>query len=209
MDTKTVCRYDANGYYVSDLVLDDTDKSPSGAWNIPASCTDVEPEIKDGYKAKWTGTAWTQEAIPHDVLCYYADGLQYRTVKSDYAVGNGEVLFEQTPTIEELEKAFSTYTQATEKQIRQQLTAFVQGIIDTKAQEKNYDNGISCASYVMSTNDTFKDEAQKFIAWRDSVWSLGYAILDKAVKCEKYVDTWASYIPTTEELQAVLPVLDW
>jgi hypothetical protein len=58
-------------------------------------------------------------------------------------------------------------------------------------------------------DNTFKDEAQKFIAWRDSVWSLGYAILDKAVKCEKYVDTWASYIPTTEELQAVLPVLDW
>ena len=89
------------------------------------------------------------------------------------------------------------------------MTAFIKKIIDSKAQEKNYDNGISCASYATSTNDTFKTEAEKFVAWRDSVWTLGYAVLDKVVKGEKYVDTWADCIPTTAELQAVLPTLEW
>lgn len=89
------------------------------------------------------------------------------------------------------------------------MTSFIQKIIDGKAQDKKYDNGLSCASYATSTSDKFKSEAQKFVAWRDSVWTLGYAILDKAVKDEKYVDTWVSCIPTQEELQAVLPILEW
>ena len=64
METKTVYKYDWNGYYIGILILDDTDKSPSGRYNIPAN---VEPpESKDGYKIKWNGDKWEYEEIPKD-----------------------------------------------------------------------------------------------------------------------------------------------
>ena len=67
METKTVYKYDWNGYYIGILILDDTDKSPSGRYNIPADCTNVEPpESKDGYKIKWNGDTWEYEEIPKD-----------------------------------------------------------------------------------------------------------------------------------------------
>lgn len=67
METKTVYKYDWNGYYIGILILDDTDKSPSGRYNIPADCTTVEPpESKYGYKIKWNGDKWEYEEIPKD-----------------------------------------------------------------------------------------------------------------------------------------------
>ena len=67
METKTIYKYDWNGYYIGILILDDTDKSPSGRYNIPADCTNVEPpESKDGYKIKWNGDKWEYEKIPKD-----------------------------------------------------------------------------------------------------------------------------------------------
>lgn len=67
METKTVYKYDWNGYYIGILILDDTDKSPSGRYNIPADCTTVKPpESKDGYKIKWNGDKWEYEEIPKD-----------------------------------------------------------------------------------------------------------------------------------------------
>ena len=67
METKTVYKYDWNGYYIGILILDDTDKSPSGRYNIPADCTNVEPPAsKDGYKLKWNGEKWEYVEIPKD-----------------------------------------------------------------------------------------------------------------------------------------------
>lgn len=67
MEIKTVYKYDWNGYYIGILILDDTDKSPSGRYNIPADCTTVEPpESKYGYKIKWNGDKWEYEEIPKD-----------------------------------------------------------------------------------------------------------------------------------------------
>ena len=69
MNTKTVYQYEEykdhgkdTGIYIyrQELVLDSSDKSPSGRWNIPAYCTEVEPELeeKEGFKFKWTGEGW-------------------------------------------------------------------------------------------------------------------------------------------------------
>lgn len=56
-----VYQYDINGYYICSLILDDSDKSPSDKWNIPARCTEAEPPAeKDGFKRKWNGAAWEQ-----------------------------------------------------------------------------------------------------------------------------------------------------
>ena len=64
METKNVYRYDEKGYFEHKVVLDDTDRSPiSGAWQIPAYCTEVEPPAeKEGFKIKWNGSEWEYEA---------------------------------------------------------------------------------------------------------------------------------------------------
>lgn len=60
--TKIVYCYDEKNYYEKSLTLDKSDISPSGRWNIPARCTEIEPLTeKEGYKVKWNGTGWEYE----------------------------------------------------------------------------------------------------------------------------------------------------
>lgn len=60
--TKIVYCYDEKNYYEKSLTLDKSDISPSGRWNIPARCTEIEPLAeKEGYKVKWNGTGWEYE----------------------------------------------------------------------------------------------------------------------------------------------------
>lgn len=62
METKNVYRYDEKNHFEHKIVLDDTDRSPSGSWNIPSYCTEVEPPTaKDGFKIKWNGSNWEYE----------------------------------------------------------------------------------------------------------------------------------------------------
>lgn len=84
----------------------------------------------------------------------------------------------------------------------QDIQTAVQAALDKKAKEKNYDNGFAVASYALSTNDTFRSDAAKFIAWRDAVWAKCYQILDayKAGEIE---------MPSVENVIAVLPELEW
>lgn len=68
METKNVYRYDDKNYFEHKIVLDDTDRSPvSGAWQIPAYCTEVEPPSeKEGFKIKWNGVGWEYEEDTKD-----------------------------------------------------------------------------------------------------------------------------------------------
>ena len=68
METKIVYRYDDKNYFEHKIVLDDTDRSPvSGAWQIPAYCTEVEPPSeKEGFKIKWNGVGWEYEEDTKD-----------------------------------------------------------------------------------------------------------------------------------------------
>lgn len=59
---KIVYSYDEKNYFTEKLILDDSDRSPSGRWNVPARTTDIEPPAKkDDYKIKWNGTGWEYE----------------------------------------------------------------------------------------------------------------------------------------------------
>ena len=64
--TKTVYAYAANGKYIGDRTLDDTDRSPiSGAWQIPGNMTeDKPPAAKEGYDLCWRGGKWEQVERP-------------------------------------------------------------------------------------------------------------------------------------------------
>jgi hypothetical protein len=89
-----------------------------------------------------------------------------------------------------------------EANIQKVLTNAVQAYMDTKAQERGYDNIHTACSYANSTDEVFKAEGTACLAWRDSVWRKCYNILDE-------VKTGKRAIPTLEEVIAELPVLVW
>ena len=66
METKTVYAYAADGKYLGERVLDETDRSPiSGAWQIPGNMTEAQPPAaKEGYDLYWRGGKWEQVARP-------------------------------------------------------------------------------------------------------------------------------------------------
>ena len=66
METKNVYAYDADGAYIGERILDDTDRSPiSGAWQIPGNMTETQPPAaKEGYDLYWRGGKWEQVARP-------------------------------------------------------------------------------------------------------------------------------------------------
>ena len=93
--------------------------------------------------------------------------------------------------------------QPTIQQIIVSLESAVQVYIDSIAQKKGYDSGVSCASYAASTNATFAADATAFIAWRDSVW----------VTCQQIENTDLAatppIIPTAAVVIAALPAAPW
>lgn len=66
METKTVYAYAADGKYLGERILDDTDKSPiSGAWQIPGNMTEVKPpKEKDGYEIIFKLGKWALVELP-------------------------------------------------------------------------------------------------------------------------------------------------
>lgn len=64
--TKTVYAYAADGKYIGERTLDDTDRSPiSGVWQIPGNMTETKPpKVKDGYELYWRGDKWAQVEKP-------------------------------------------------------------------------------------------------------------------------------------------------
>lgn len=67
METKTVYVIGIDKKYAGELILDNTDKSPSGRWNIPANCTELKPlEEKEGFNVAWNGTGWEYVEIPQE-----------------------------------------------------------------------------------------------------------------------------------------------
>nr|WP_313011590.1 hypothetical protein [Brucella intermedia] len=61
----------------------------------------------------------------------------------------------------------------------------IQRLIDSKAQEKLYDDGVSLASYINSTVPEWAGQAAAFVAWRDSVWVYAFAELAKVQSGER------------------------
>lgn len=88
----------------------------------------------------------------------------------------------------------------TPEEIQKQLTNVVQHVLDSKAQELNYDNCLSVCSYIDTGVARFDAEGKAFRAWRSAVWAKGYEILAQ-------VQAGQRGIPTESELLAELPEL--
>lgn len=57
--TKKVYQYDDKKIYKGTLTLNDSDKSPSGNWNIPSDCVEIAPPAPQENTAyKWQGGVW-------------------------------------------------------------------------------------------------------------------------------------------------------
>ncbi len=78
----------------------------------------------------------------------------------------------------------------------------VQLMLDRKAQEKNYDNGFALSTYANSTIPSFKEEAKKYIEWRDQCWTVCYGLLDKYQSGE--IER-----PTVDDVMNQMPTLVW
>jgi hypothetical protein len=78
---------------------------------------------------------------------------------------------------------------------------YIDRLLDTTAQSKQYGNAVSCASYVSSTNPQWKLEAETFVSWRDAVFVY-------AINIQTEVQGGAP-IPSFEEFVAGLPAIVW
>lgn len=74
--------------------------------------------------------------------------------------------------------------------------------IDSVAQQRQYGNAVSCASYANSTVLKWNNESNVFIAWRDAVYT--YALAQQELMQNRL-----RTIPLFEEFQTELPVINW
>lgn len=84
----------------------------------------------------------------------------------------------------------------------QKISIAVQKYMDSKAQERNYDNILSACTYTNSTNTTFAAEGQACLNWRDAVWAKCYEIMFD-------VQSGIRPIPSEVEVISELPVFSW
>lgn len=83
--------------------------------------------------------------------------------------------------------------------LQKQLTDFVQGLMDSKAQAYHYDNLTTAVTYADEPAVAqFQEEGQAFRAWRSSVWASAYAILAD-------VQAGTRSFPTVAEVPSLLP----
>ena len=105
--TKKVYQFDIeNKTYKGELILDDSDKSPSGAWNIPGDCVEVAPPTeKENYIPVWNGAAWV-ETEDYRGKEYWLPGDTYgtpgREVKEIGPLPEGATLTPPEQTIDEV-----------------------------------------------------------------------------------------------------------
>lgn len=78
----------------------------------------------------------------------------------------------------------------------------IQAHVDATAQSRSYDSGVTCSSYVGSTNEAWAAEATAFVAWRDSVLAHAYVELAKVQGGQRPV-------PTISALIDELPTIVW
>ena len=91
----------------------------------------------------------------------------------------------------------------TEEEIQKMLTDGVQSYMDSKVQERNYDNVHTCVgTYLYSPIEKFRLEAEAVRDWVSYVWAKCYEILAEVKQGKRAV-------PTLEEVIAELPALKW
>lgn len=85
-----------------------------------------------------------------------------------------------------------------------EIVNMVQNIIDETAQQKRYDDGLSCATYYGDPDEEFNADAVAFVAWRGRCWRTCYNILNSVT-----AGTVAPEDVTDEYVRERLPIMEW
>lgn len=85
-----------------------------------------------------------------------------------------------------------------------EIVNMVQNIIDETAQQKRYDDGLSCVSYEGDPDEEFNADAVAFKAWRGCCWRTCYNILNSVT-----AGTVAPEDVTDEYVLERLPIMEW
>lgn len=105
----------------------------------------------------------------------------------DWVYENGQLNPPITPSIEELINKYKI---------------IIEQEINNVAISKQYDSGVSCASYALSSNPKWKAEAQCFIDWRDLVWNYLYVLIATIEENQQP-------IPCIQQIINNLPIIQW
>lgn len=87
----------------------------------------------------------------------------------------------------------------TQEELKALFITSVQNLLDTKAEERGYDNIVSACSYA-GYNNPFRAEGEAYGIWRANCWQVGYQILAE-------VEAGTRPMPTIEEVLAEMPLL--
>lgn len=115
-----------------------------------------------------------------------------------YSVGFEKEIWEARDEFEFL----PSYDDMSEAAIIKLVQDAIQNRLDEKAHEKLYDDSKSLMTYIFSTNDKFRADAEKFNRWRDDCWSKPWTILDD------YHDGKRPK-PTFQDVMNEVPEFDW
>lgn len=85
-----------------------------------------------------------------------------------------------------------------------EIVSMVQDLIDSTAQQKRYDSGESCCSYVGDPDEEFNADAVAFQAWRGRCWRTCYNILNSVT-----AGTVSPEEVTNEYVLERLPTMEW
>jgi hypothetical protein len=88
------------------------------------------------------------------------------------------------------------------EEIIAEFAAKVQARLDAFARTRGYDGILSACTYVASTNSKFAAEGQYCVQVRDATWAKCYEILNDVQSGQRPIPTW-------EEFEAELPILQW
>lgn len=101
----------------------------------------------------------------------------------------------------EFNQRLADFESAQMERTKQMFVAALVSFIDETAQDKGYNDAISCVSYVQSTNEEWALESSTFIAWRDAAYIYAY---DYLAQCE----SGAIANPTLEAfLSGIAPII--
>jgi len=78
----------------------------------------------------------------------------------------------------------------------------VQAHVDAIAKAREFNDGVTAATYLTSTMPRWKADAEAFVAWRDQVWIYSYGELDKVRNGHRPQ-------PTIDAFINELPAISW
>ena len=196
METKKVYQYDDKKIYKGALVLNASDKSASGHWNIPSDCAEIAPPAPQENTAyKWQGGTWVA-VEDYRKKEYWLPGDTYgtpgREVKEIGPLPEGATLTPPEQTLDELKEAKIAELKA-ERDRREQLpieyngasydydlkSAFKLDKARTRIRVRQLDNQpwIDAESGIQALTETDIDQIDALAADRSNNLHMQYAAL--------------------------------